>query len=434
MTFLKHWWLALFRVLAILGVGAALGFYFGSIASGLLVSLMVVLLYWSYQMFRVEQWLSEVSEEPPQAAGVWGLLFDYIHRLQSQSAEAQGRLESSLHYLQDSLKSMRDAAIITDPWGNIAWMNDSAGSLLGISLDKDEGRPLVSKMRLPNFSDYLAVGDYQVPLRIPPSSEQKRCLQVEVSSFGGGDKLIFIKDITEQYKLEMMRRDFVGNVSHELRTPLTVLKGYVENLQSLDTELVSKIQRPLVQMDMQVVRMEVLLKDLLWLSRIETIEGADKTLPINMADLVAEIIEDLRAAWPERKIDTQLEHDDVILGDATELHSAVSNLVVNALKYSSHDDLVTVEWKLDAGFPTLTVRDEGEGIKPQHIPRLTERFYRVDKSRSQATGGTGLGLAIVKHVAVSHNAELLIDSVYGQGSAFSMVFKPHQKGTQAALQ
>ena len=434
MTFLKHWWLALFRVLAILGVGAALGFYFGSIASGLLVALMVVLLYWSYQMFRVEQWLSEVAEEPPQAAGVWGLLFDYIHRLQSQSAEAQGRLESSLHYLQDSPKSMRDAAIITDPWGNIAWMNDSAGSLLGISLDKDEGRPLVSKMRLPNFSDYLAVGDYKVPLRIPPSSEQKRCLQVEVSSFGGGDKLIFIKDITEQYKLEMMRRDFVGNVSHELRTPLTVLKGYVENLQSLDSDLVSKIQRPLVQMDMQVVRMEVLLKDLLWLSRIETIEGADKTLPINMTDLVAEIIEDLRAAYPERKIDTHLEHDDVILGDATELHSAVSNLVVNALKYSGHDDLVTVEWKLDAGFPTLTVRDEGEGIKPQHIPRLTERFYRVDKSRSQATGGTGLGLAIVKHVAVSHNAELLIDSVYGQGSVFSMVFKPHQKGTQAALQ
>ena len=434
MTFLKHWWLALFRVLAILGVGAALGFFFGSFASGLLVSLMVVLLYWSYQMFRVEQWLSEVAEEPPQAAGVWGLLFDYIHRLQSQSAEAQGRLESSLHYLQDSLKSMRDAAIITDPWGNIAWMNDSAGSLLGISLDKDEGRPLVSKMRLPNFSDYLAVGDFKVPLRIPPSSEQKRCLQVEVSSFGGGDKLIFIKDITEQYKLEMMRRDFVGNVSHELRTPLTVLKGYVENLQSLDSDLVSKIQRPLVQMDMQVVRMEMLLKDLLWLSRIETIEGADKTLPINMTDLVAEIIEDLRAAWPERKIDTHLEHDDVILGDATELHSAVSNLVVNALKYSGHDDLVTVEWKLDSGLPTLTVRDEGEGIKPQHIPRLTERFYRVDKSRNQATGGTGLGLAIVKHVAVSHNAELLIDSVYGQGSVFSMVFKPHQKGIQAALQ
>ena len=122
-------------------------------------------------MFQVERWLSNVSDETPQAAGVWGLLFDYIHRLRRQSEEAQGRLESSLHYLQDSLKSMRDAAIITDPWGNIAWMNDSAGSMLGICLDRDEGTPLVSKMRLRNFSDYLAVGDYQVPLRIPPSSE-----------------------------------------------------------------------------------------------------------------------------------------------------------------------------------------------------------------------------------------------------------------------
>jgi two-component system phosphate regulon sensor histidine kinase PhoR len=338
-TFLNHWWRALVGIVAVLGIGSASGLYFGKPATGLGLSMAVVLLYWSYQMFQVERWLSNVSDETPQAAGVWGLLFDYIHRLRSQSEEAQGRLESSLHYLQDSLKSMRDAAIITDPWGNIAWMNDSAGSLLGIRLDRDEGRPLVSKINLPHFSDYLAVGDYKVPLRIPPSADQKRCLQVEASSFGGGDKLIFIKDVTEQYKLEMMRRDFVGNVSHELRTPLTVLKGYVENLQSLDSDLVSKIQRPLVQMDMQVVRMEVLLKDLLWLSRIETIEGADKTLPIDMTELVTEIIEDLRAAYPERKIDTYLEHDDVILGDATELHSAVSNLVVNALKYSGHDDL-----------------------------------------------------------------------------------------------
>ena len=431
MTFLNHWWRALVGIVAVLGIGSASGLYVGKPATGLGLSMAVVLLYWSFQMFQVERWLSNVSDETPQAAGVWGLLFDYIHRLRRQSEEAQGRLESSLHYLQDSLKSMRDAAIITDPWGNIAWMNDSAGSLLGIRLDRDEGTPLVSKMRLRNFSDYLAVGDYQVPLRIPPSSDQKRCLQVEVSTFGGGDKLIFIKDITEQYKLEMMRRDFVGNVSHELRTPLTVLKGYVENLQSLDSDLVSKIQRPLMQMDMQVVRMEVLLKDLLWLSRIETIEGADKTLPIDMTELVTEIIEDLRAAYPERKIDTYLEHDDVILGDATELHSAVSNLVVNALKYSGHDDLVTVEWKHTVVGPELVVEDQGPGIDAKHIPRLTERFYRVDKSRSQATGGTGLGLAIVKHVAVSHNAELLIDSVYGQGSVFSMVFKPHQTETQA---
>ena len=169
MTFLSHWWRALVGIVAVLGVGAASGLYFGRPATGLGLAMLVVLVFWSYQMFRVERWLSNVTDETPQAAGVWGLLFDYIHRLRSQSEEAQGRLESSLHYLQDSLKSMRDAAIITDPWGNIAWMNDSAGGLLGISLDRDEGRPLVSKIHLPHFSDYLAVGDYKVPPRIPPS-------------------------------------------------------------------------------------------------------------------------------------------------------------------------------------------------------------------------------------------------------------------------
>jgi two-component system phosphate regulon sensor histidine kinase PhoR len=263
-------------------------------------------------------------------------------------------------------------------------------------------------------------------LRLLPTSEREACLQVEVSTFSGGDRLIFVKDISEQYKLEVMRRDFVGNVSHELRTPLTVLKGYVENIQSLESEFVDQIARPLAQMEMQVVRMEVLLKDLLWLSRIESIEGADKTSPINMASLVNEIVEDLRAAWPQRELICSMEHDGMILGDAVELHSAVSNLVVNALKYSGADSCVMIRWSRVDGQPTLSVIDEGEGIEPQHIPRLTERFYRVDKSRSQNTGGTGLGLAIVKHVALSHNAELVISSVYGKGSEFALAFAPQE--------
>jgi two-component system phosphate regulon sensor histidine kinase PhoR len=179
-------------------------------------------------------------------------------------------------------------------------------------------------------------------------------------------------------------------------------------------------------MEMQVVRMEVLLKDLLWLSRIESIEGADKTSPINMTSLVNEIVEDLRAAWPQRELICSMEHDGMILGDAVELHSAVSNLVVNALKYSGADSCVMIRWSRVDGQPTLSVIDEGEGIEPQHIPRLTERFYRVDKSRSQNTGGTGLGLAIVKHVALSHNAELVISSVYGKGSEFALAFAPQE--------
>jgi two-component system phosphate regulon sensor histidine kinase PhoR len=173
---------------------------------------------------------------------------------------------------------------------------------------------------------------------------------------------------------------------------------------------------------MQVVRMEMLLKDLLWLSRIESIENSDKTTPVDMCDLTTELVGDLRAAWPERDILLVHEFNGLVLGDPMELHSAVSNLLVNALKYSDEESEVLVEWTLKEGQPALSVIDKGEGIDPVHIPRLTERFYRVDKSRSQKTGGTGLGLAIVKHVALAHNAELRIQSELGEGSRFSLIF------------
>lgn len=404
----------------------ATGYWLGFTEIALITSLSLVLLYWSLQLYRVDRWLDHSEDVPPDATGVWGRLYDHIYRLQRQRKETLGRLESSVEYLQDSLKSLRDAAIIIDPRGNISWVNDSAGILLGIELSDDIGRPLVNLVRSPLLSDYLASSDYQWPLRLEPTPEQERCLQLEVTSFAGGDRLIFVKDISEQYKLEMMRRDFVGNVSHELRTPLTVLKGYVENLQSLDSDLTAVIDRPLAQMEMQVNRMEVLLKDLLWLSRIESIENSDKTMSIDMGELVTEIVDDLRTAWPERSILLIQEYRGLVLGDPMELHSAVSNLIVNALKYSDPQSEITVEWVLDDARPSLNVSDQGDGIEPIHIPRLTERFYRVDKSRSQVTGGTGLGLAIVKHVALAHNAELLIESEINVGSTFSIVFSSNE--------
>ncbi len=425
MSLSRHWWRALVKLVVIVCLGALFGIFLGNVAGGLSVALALVLLFWNIQLFRMERWLSSAESDPPEASGVWGRLFDHAYRLQRQSKEAQGRLASSLEYLQASLKSLRDAALITDPRGNIVWVNDSAETLLSITSVHDVGRPLLNLMRAPELSEYLSCGEYKSPLRMPPTPEQDKCLQVEVSIFGSGDRLIFVKDITEQYKLEMMRRDFVGNVSHELRTPLTVLKGYVENLGLLGDDVVTQIERPLSQMDMQVGRMELLLKDLLWLSRIESIENTDKTSPVHVGNLIVEIADGLRAAWPDRLISLSLSHEGLIFGDVIELHSAVSNLIVNALKYSDSESEVTVEWFARNDRPVLRVVDRGEGIEEHHIPRLTERFYRIDKSRSQSTGGTGLGLAIVKHVALSHNAELKIESVPGEGSVFSILFSAH---------
>ena len=223
--------------------------------------------------------------------------------------------------------------------------------------------------------------------------------------------------------MEKMRKDFVANVSHELRTPLTVLKGYTETLLTLDDELTGKIQKPISQMDMQVQRMEVLVRDLLWLSRIESVETREKTGSVNMPGLLEEVAYYLGPVWPEREIVLECSETDDILGDFMELQSAVSNLIVNALKYSDAKYPVCVRWFEDTKQKLiLEVSDRGEGIAPEHLPRLTERFYRVDKSRSQQTGGTGLGLAIVKHVAAANQAELQIESDLGKGSTFRLVF------------
>ena len=232
--------------------------------------------------------------------------------------------------------------------------------------------------------------------------------------------MVFCRDITENYRLEQMRRDFVGNVSHELRTPLTVIKGYVDTLQAMEEFGEPRFAGPLAQMGQQTTRMENLVRDLLWLSRIESVETLRKTENLDMAALINDIVAQIEPAYPNRHIQIEMKSDTRVLGDRSELQSALSNLVINALKYSEGN--VKVCWQDEGECAVFSVTDRGIGIGQQHISRLTERFYRVDKSRSDDGGGTGLGLAIVKHVAASHQAELLIESELGVGSCFSLSF------------
>ena len=315
---------------------------------------------------------------------------------------------------------MRDAALIINAEGRLVWCNDAAEYLLDIRFDDEEGSLLSDIAPGKALKKYLRAKNFQKPLRIKPGPDSEFCLQFEFSRFGVDDRLVFIKDVTEQDKLERMRRDFVGNVSHELRTPLTVIKGYIETLQSLVSESDNRLQKSLGSMDIQAARMESLIADLLWLSKIENVEGERKDDQIDVVELLDHLCNELMAAWPKRQIELVNSSDLCVLGDASELRSAISNLIVNALKYS--EESVTVKWMDTVVGPALLVEDQGQGIDAKHIPRLTERFYRVDKSRSQSTGGTGLGLAIVKHVAVSHDAKLFVDSKVGEGSTFRLVF------------
>ena len=375
---------------------------------------------WGWQLTKVYHWFADPEQLPPiPNSGLGGILRD-VYALRSRDTLGAKMPARSQPYPAGSLESMRDAALIINSDGRLVWCNDGAEYLLGFSFEEEEGRSFSKVAPGKSLKRYMREENFQKPLRIKPGPDPEFCLQLEFSRFGVNDRLVFVKDVTEQDKLERMRRDFVGNVSHELRTPLTVIKGYVETLQSLIPESDARLRKSLGSMDVQAARMESLIADLLWLSRIESVEGERKDDQLDLVDLLNHLCEELMAAWPGRKIELVTSSKLCVLGNAAELRSAISNLIVNALKYSEAP--ISVKWSNTLIGPELLVEDQGRGIDAKHIPRLTERFYRVDKSRSLATGGTGLGLAIVKHVAVSHDAKLFIDSELGRGSTFRLVF------------
>jgi two-component system phosphate regulon sensor histidine kinase PhoR len=372
----------------------------------------------------MRRWLEDPEQTPPESFGIWGLVYDTIYRLQRENREARSRLQSTVDYLQSSFSSMRDGVVILAQSGAIEWSNEAARSLLGLQYPRDRGQPILNLVRLPAFHDYFLGGDFAEPLQISLPGTRSRFLQMEITTFADGDFLLFVRDVTRILQMEQMRRDFVGNVSHELRTPLTVFKGYLDTMLDARERLDARFHKPLEQMDLQTRRMENLLADLLWLSRIESVRSEKKTAQVDVAALVEELRDELALSHPQRVIALKLDTRDCVAGDYRELHSAISNLVNNAIKYSPEDKPVLISWLPTGEGLELSVMDEGVGIDEEHIPRLTERFYRVDESRSTDTGGTGLGLAIVKHVAASHRARLKISSQPGQGSTFSLLF-PH---------
>jgi two-component system phosphate regulon sensor histidine kinase PhoR len=417
-----EWFSSVLRILAVVAVGGVIGWYLGSPAMGITGSALLVLFFWSRQIWRVENWLRDSSRPPPDVHGIWGDIVARIYKQQREAAASGERLQSTVDYLLESFAAMRDGVVIVETGGGIRWCNDAAQTMLALRHPDDIGQAITNLVREPEFSDYLNSGDYTEPLVYATSGVVRRHLQVVVTRFAEGDTLLFIRDVTDRVRTEEMRRDFVGNVSHELRTPLTVITGYLGTLLADPDKLPPAYVRAMEQMQGQAVRMETLVKDLLWLSRIETTQGEAKSEMVDIGALLDELQDEVSSAYPARELTLALNCKAKVRGDYRELYSAVSNLVYNAIKYSKQGTPVIASWTKEAEYYRLDVRDEGLGIDPSHFPRLTERFYRVDDSRSSATGGTGLGLAIVKHVAAAHGAELKIDSTLGKGSTFSLLF------------
>ncbi|WP_339907387.1 phosphate regulon sensor histidine kinase PhoR [Pseudomonas guineae] len=412
------------------GACLLLGLITGEYAWVLVLGLAGYLGWHLQQLLRLHKWLRtrEGDEAPPEGYGLWGEVLDSIYHLQRRDQKVRGRLQAVIDRVQESTAALKDAVIMLDRDGNLEWWNIAAEKLLGLKTPQDSGQQITNLLRDPRFIDYFDNHNYNEPLELPSPVNNHLRLQFHITRYGNREHLMLVRDITRLHQLEQMRKDFVANVSHELRTPLTVISGYLETLLDNVENVNPRWLRALQQMQQQGGRMQNLLNDLLLLAKLEATDYPSDNQPVAVDLLLLSIKNDALALSGERHHRISLEVDPhlKLKGSETELRSAFSNLVFNAVKYTPDEGEIHVRWWSDEQGAHLCVQDTGLGIEAKHLPRLTERFYRVDSSRASNTGGTGLGLAIVKHVLLRHRAHLDIISHLGKGSTFTCHFPPLQ--------
>lgn len=379
-----------------------------------------------YNFSQFHAWLLDPRPDAvPNGSGSWEQLFSYLHRLIRRQGQTEARLQEALVRFQKAGAALPEAVILLDAENRIDMCNPKAERYFGLRAARDRGQQITYLVRQPQFVDYLQSGDLSTPLnlRLSTSSDAEAILSIQIVPYGDSDKLLLGRDITRWERLEIMRRDFVANVSHELRTPLTVLNGFLETLTDMEEPDPQMTRRSLQLMTQQCVRMNRLVEDLLTLSRLENTVTPLREDEVNVPDVVQHLYQDaLALSGGHHDIRLKLETHAGLMGSPDELRSAMSNLASNAIRYTPDGGRIEIRWAEHPEGACFSVSDTGIGIEAHHIDRLTERFYRVDRSRSRETGGTGLGLAIVKHVLSRHNGRLKIDSEPGKGSTFSAVF------------
>ena len=421
------WWFAAGRVLATVVVGLAAGWLIGNLWAGLAGALALHLTWVLSHLFRLEWWLRHRNyADPPDVGGVWGEIIAQVVRLHRRKRFHKQRFVQLMRQLQRSTAALPNGVVILNAQREIVWFNPMAARLLELRSTADLGLRIENLLREPEFVRYLARQDYTNPVVIRPTSSENSYLSLQVAPYGEGQLLLLASDVSRQMRLEAVRRDFVANASHELRSPLTVISGYLETLGQ-DPTLDPDLTGPVAEMRRQAERMTAIIRDLLELSRLEETDEIVGGAPVDVAALLALLRKDVlaRPVHP-REVRVRTESSALLLGDEPEIHSAFSNLVDNAAKYTPPEGSIEMRWWTDEDGAHFSVTDTGFGIPAEHIPRLTERFYRVDAGRSRVTGGSGLGLAIVKHVLQRHGASLEVQSTLGEGSSFSCHF-PHER-------
>ncbi len=398
------------------------------------VFILTYVLHHLRQLSQLLDWLEQSPDAPlPAGVGAWEMVFAALHRRARWATEELGQMSQALDRFRHAGQALPDGVVILVANLAIEWMNATAEGHLGLNLAQDVGCPVTNLLREPDFVAYIGAGQYADPLVLHPLRNTGRTLALQIVPYGESQKLLLSRDITQLDKLETMRRDFVANVSHELKTPLTVVSGFLETLLDSLPELSAEdAERFLSLASQQAQRMERLIDDLLTLSALETGSPPPSEEQVSLAELQAELLDEARALSDGRhhialEAQGELIGGGCLLGSRSELRSALGNLVSNAVRYTPQGGNIHISWqRTPEGGGIFSVRDDGIGIESQHIPRLTERFYRVDRGRSRDSGGTGLGLAIVKHVLTRHQAILEITSVPGQGSTFSARFPPQR--------
>ncbi len=381
------------------------------------------------QLGRLIRWASEPLGTPvPDASGRWGDAFAALHKRSRTAAEQREQLYEALERFRQAAQAMPDGVVILGDKFVIEWLNGHAEQLLGLDGSRDAGAPVLNLIREPDFVGYLQNGEYGRPLTFRTIRRPGLVLQAQAVPFSEGRTMLLMRDVTQMERLETMRRDFVANVSHELKTPLTVVSGFLDTLSEGWRDLSEdEIHHYLALASEQAERMRRLVDDLLTLSALET-DAPPADEAIDVVPLLADVKEEaLVLSAGRHEITLRNEGPASVRGNPRELRSAFGNLASNAVRYTPVGGRIDLWWRAcEDGGAAFAVSDTGIGIEPQHLPRLTERFYRVDRGRSREMGGTGLGLAIVKHVLERHGGRLEIESTPGRGSRFTAVLPPRR--------